>query len=700
MSGSTRDNSFSDSTANGNEDNNNMSSSSSQLDLSIYSTSEKRRKSSRISQKATTSEILTPTLSASPIIQEKPGSNRISRSKVSGVIQNGGHKEFVEPPLPEPTPIYTGFPLETFPNAKIKKESYWPIKVKKSNKSSTSTSRENSTAPQLDNDIDSTVEELYSSKLETQKSNNITEPSAVRTPLKLIIRKTSKSRSRTPRQAKRAEPQSTSPLRSSKRVKIISPKKTASTNLAPATVTNNGHPHEEDDPTKDNDDFCSSCGGPGIFICCETCPKSFHFTCCDPPLEEAPEDDWFCRECIVKRDPTSMPNWDHVGIFGNLLNQQERRNPKVFHLPKNLRENTFLGVTTDDHGDYIDDTIKPELSYTKANGSQIPGCNKNIDLEIESLYNKDGRPYLCHKCGESGLNHRILTHCDYCPLVWHIDCLNEPIFGPKTIGSKWRCPNHVEELLPTGMFKFRHLKNATVVDPSIQSNFLNIALLSNIIIKHDSQPLIKEDQNPSLQEYKQFEMEDFSKEDSAFSNKDQSLDGDSVDEYDEVHPNFKLPDYFQTSANSVGVTAKASNRLTKYLNITTPEESGELSSFIYRIPEKSILIDFFAKVKSDNEKSKIINTIQEYDALKRIEENEDERNLVDSLVEIKSNPSTGLNLKELVNIAFKESNEIKQEEEEATNVEDLSKDELKDLLYIKKLMELKGKESLLKFLQS
>lgn len=60
---------------------------------------------------------------------------------------------------------------------------------------------------------------------------------------------------------------------------------------------------DPDDPTKDNDDFCSACGGIGRFLCCEGCPKSFHFTCSDPPYDEdnLPEGSWFCKSCRAKR---------------------------------------------------------------------------------------------------------------------------------------------------------------------------------------------------------------------------------------------------------------------------------------------------------------------------------------------------------------------------------------------------------------
>ncbi|KAK6198060.1 uncharacterized protein RJT21DRAFT_89232 [Scheffersomyces amazonensis] len=663
---------------------------SSIINSSSSSSSNERRKSSRRVQKINYDINRASILSASPIIQERSSRNNTTTNNTNnntkssiptGIIQKGGMKEFQEPELAEPKPIYTGLPLEAFPTPKIKKESYWPSKNKKSNRNSNSTSREGSTIPQIDNDIDVFVEGKYNNRLETNKAQELTQSSEIREPLKILIRrskssKQSSNKSKTSRQSKKQEIIPSSPIRPSRRVKIISPKKSASTNLAPTSIINSGNSNEKDDPTKDNDDFCSSCGGPGIFICCETCPKSFHFTCCDPPLEKAPEDDWFCKECITKRDPSSIPTWNHIGIFGPLLNQQERRNPTVFQLPRNLRESTFIGVTTGDNGDYTDEHFKPEMSYSKANGSQIPGCNKNIDLEIDSLYDKQGNPYLCHKCGESGLNHRILTHCDYCPLVYHIDCLDEPIFGPKTIGSKWRCPNHIEELLPPGILKLRHLKDSSVVDASLHSNFLKIALSSNILIKHESQPYIKEDKIPNLQEYIQYQSQDFS-----IPISDNNSDQD-IDEFDSIHPNFRIPEYFQSIATSDGIVAKASNKLNKILTITSPEETGELNSFIYRIPEKSILLDFF-------EKARVLENLEEYELQSRLEDNDEELQVVDTLNEIKTKPSSGLNFKELV----KQVNNNHQ----GINID---KSEIDELSYIKKLIEIKGKDAMMKFLQS
>ncbi|ODQ64795.1 hypothetical protein NADFUDRAFT_52418 [Nadsonia fulvescens var. elongata DSM 6958] len=92
---------------------------------------------------------------------------------------------------------------------------------------------------------------------------------------------------------------------------------------------------EEEDQAVDNEDFCSACGGIGNFLCCERCPKSFHFTCLNPPIESdnLPEGEWFCSECVAMRTPL-IPQTR--GIFSSLLNYASKKNPFQFTLPKNM----------------------------------------------------------------------------------------------------------------------------------------------------------------------------------------------------------------------------------------------------------------------------------------------------------------------------------------------------------------------------
>lgn len=50
----------------------------------------------------------------------------------------------------------------------------------------------------------------------------------------------------------------------------------------------------DDDP---NDDMCNVCRDAGDLLCCDTCSRSYHIECVDPPLAAVPKGDWSCPKC-------------------------------------------------------------------------------------------------------------------------------------------------------------------------------------------------------------------------------------------------------------------------------------------------------------------------------------------------------------------------------------------------------------------
>ncbi|KAK9456557.1 hypothetical protein V1511DRAFT_509241 [Dipodascopsis uninucleata] len=216
---------------------------------------------------------------------------------------------------------------------------------------------------------------------------------------------------------------------------------------------------EADDPSKYNDDFCSACGGIGRFLCCEGCPRSFHFTCADPPIDEdnLPEDSWFCKSCYTKRHPPLPPP---RGLFSELLDQMQRRNPSSFSLPKELRER-YEGVTTTDFGEYQDvNDLKPR---------RINRSGFIEEVDPYKLQDKHGNPILCYTCGKSAMGERQMISCDYCPLHWHLDCLTPPMVSIPTSLRKWMCPNHVGR----DLVRRRRKRSSKIVDVSLRRGFIN-----------------------------------------------------------------------------------------------------------------------------------------------------------------------------------------------------------------------------------
>jgi len=48
----------------------------------------------------------------------------------------------------------------------------------------------------------------------------------------------------------------------------------------------------------EHDDTCAICDGGGDLLVCDSCPRTFHITCLDPPLSSVPTEEWQCPLCI------------------------------------------------------------------------------------------------------------------------------------------------------------------------------------------------------------------------------------------------------------------------------------------------------------------------------------------------------------------------------------------------------------------
>jgi hypothetical protein len=69
-------------------------------------------------------------------------------------------------------------------------------------------------------------------------------------------------------------------------------------------------------------------------------------------------DDWFCNECMHRYYPAHFTG--HRGAFGSLLDGLDKKNPRAFRLPQDIRE-CFEGVRTGADGEYEENTLaKPK----------------------------------------------------------------------------------------------------------------------------------------------------------------------------------------------------------------------------------------------------------------------------------------------------------------------------------------------------
>lgn len=296
---------------------------------------------------------------------------------------------------------------------------------------------------------------------------------------------------------------------------------------APSSASTDTHltPRLEDKGGANND-FCETCGGNGRFVCCDGCPRSFHFHCMSPPLDidemppsnaaevlgptkassvqkgkakaDAPgsfgfqinmDEMWFCNACVAERKPKAASKPKGLGPFGYLLPVLSQQNPKSFQLPADVRT-YFKDVATNNDGDYLDAGMVRQVKV-----------NRQGQIEVRDPYrlkDKNGDAVLCYRCGgtalpseseqqqssssaagaagskarKAGVNKarsgsvfgdvapsspadhtvregtgwRKIVSCDFCPLHWHIDCVDPPMLGMPSNRRKWMCPAHSDHV--------------------------------------------------------------------------------------------------------------------------------------------------------------------------------------------------------------------------------------------------------------
>ncbi|CAJ0651317.1 6577_t:CDS:2 [Entrophospora sp. SA101] len=191
---------------------------------------------------------------------------------------------------------------------------------------------------------------------------------------------------------------------------IISDQNTPDQNIVDQNTTDSNarnYSFRTPKPKKLNQDYCNTCGNGGQLMCCDSCPRAFHFTCLVPPLDidNTPQGNWYCRVCCAEENPPSGPQ----GLFQELIEKACSSNPKSFSLPESLR-NTFEGVGTGQCEEYVD-TLKMKK-------------------------------------------------------FWHFDCLDPPMVIRPPISKRWMCPAHADHILPPTR-KFKSDKNLPFSDNTI-----------------------------------------------------------------------------------------------------------------------------------------------------------------------------------------------------------------------------------------
>ncbi|KAI5465776.1 hypothetical protein BGZ63DRAFT_349263 [Mariannaea sp. PMI_226] len=218
------------------------------------------------------------------------------------------------------------------------------------------------------------------------------------------------------------------------------------------------------DQATDNEEDCSACGAAGDVVCCDGCPRSFHFECVGMSRSDPLPDEWFCNECYCKRFPSRLQRYS--GVFATALSHLDRCIPRSFSLPKALQER-FEGVKAGADGEY------EEVSTSKPTKKR-PGYEEVVDFFRQR---EDGQPVLCHGCQKSATDVRAIMSCSVCPSHWHLDCLDPPLAMPPP-PKTWKCPLHVDELWSQAQrlapaHRFRKIKDSPAITPAFSRGLKN-----------------------------------------------------------------------------------------------------------------------------------------------------------------------------------------------------------------------------------
>ncbi|CAH1802163.1 unnamed protein product [Owenia fusiformis] len=238
-----------------------------------------------------------------------------------------------------------------------------------------------------------------------------------------------------------------------------------------------------------NHDCCDSCKEGGDLLCCDRCPAAFHLQCHDPPLEDEdlPTGEWICHNCkVTPMIPVpSLPEKDDDNMSTCSSTSRQSTNSQGSRTRVTKRRATIPEILANQKKallDELDDedekeTEHPLMMLTRAaklmNPKQyelpselacttnLPGTSKTkwwvkpkypikklaheLDNGIVPLPAK-----VCFLCSKSCRKNPLLQ-CDYCPLLYHMDCLNPPMASLPS--GRWMCPNHAENTVDEQLLK-------------------------------------------------------------------------------------------------------------------------------------------------------------------------------------------------------------------------------------------------------
>lgn len=168
--------------------------------------------------------------------------------------------------------------------------------------------------------------------------------------------------------------------------------------------------------------------------------------------------------------------------MGRYVDKVNKLGKKDFSLPMKLR-NFFMGARSGEKGVYEDGAPAARFTDRPVRASKTGQYHDEaLTKTSETLYGNE-RPIMCFACGCAADGVRPTLQCDYCPLSFHLDCLDPPMAKPpyqtgnsEKARQNWMCPNHSHHDLFTfsrdedgnGRFaRIRRPRNPRVIDVDV-----------------------------------------------------------------------------------------------------------------------------------------------------------------------------------------------------------------------------------------
>lgn len=202
-----------------------------------------------------------------------------------------------------------------------------------------------------------------------------------------------------------------------------------------------------------NHDYCDSCLEGGDLLCCDRCPVSFHLQCHDPPLEEddVPTGEWVCHKCKVSPKVEKDDDASSTKSGSSNNGRNSKYIPPIPILP--LTSSNPLQQLAE--AAKLLNPIQFDLPKDIACTTPLPGSSKrkwwgkdrNVVKKQHHELDNGMVPLPAKVCFICKKSCRVapLLPCDYCPCMFHLDCLDPPLTSVPT--GRWMCPNHIENIV-------------------------------------------------------------------------------------------------------------------------------------------------------------------------------------------------------------------------------------------------------------